>query len=123
MPSKKTDIQLYADECFPLTTILYLRSLGFSIKHASELNFLNKSDLSHLRKAKKINKTLITLDRDFLGYTAERVKGSMGVIVISVGSNAPRHVNLVCKKQLNKLTKHLVKNSLILVTNDKITKN
>lgn len=123
MPSKKTDIQLYADECFPLTTILYLRSLGFSIKHASELNFLNKSDLSHLRKAKKLKKTLITLDRDFLGYTAERVRGSMGVIVISVGSNAPRHVNLVCKKQLNKLTKHLVKNSLILVTNDKITKN
>lgn len=123
MPSKKSDLQLYADECFPLTTVLYLRSLGYSIKHASEYNFINRSDLSHLKFAKKENKTLITLDRDFLGYTKARVGQTLGVIVISTGSNAPKHINLICRKQLQKITKNYVSNSLVLITNKKITKS
>jgi len=122
MPSKKSDLQLYADECFPLTTVLYLRSLGYSIKHASELNFLNRSDSSHLRYAKKLRRTLITLDRDFLGYTQMKAKNSNGVIVIKTGSNAPKHVNLICKKQLSKVTRNFANGSLILITNDKISR-
>jgi len=121
MPSK-SDLQLYADECFPFTTVLYLRSNGVSIKHASEFHFLGKSDLQHLKNAQKNNKTLITLDRDFLGYTTARVANSYGVIVIQAGSNAPKHVNMICSKQLKKLTKHYIKDSLILITIDKITK-
>ena len=122
MPSKKSDLQLYADECFPLTTVIYLRSLGFSIKHASEYNFLNRSDDSHLKRAKKLKRTLITLDRDFLGYTKEKSKDTDGIIVITTGSNDPKHVNLICSKQINKITKKYAKSSLVLVTNDKITK-
>lgn len=121
MPSKP-DLQLYADECFPLTTVVYLRSLGFSIKHASEFNFLGKSDLQHLKNAQRHEKTLITLDRDFLGYTQSRVSNTCGVIIIQAGAIAPKHVNLICRKQLKRLTKHSIKNSLTLVTIDKITK-
>lgn len=122
MPSKKSNFQLYADECFPLTTAIYLRSLGYSIKHASELNFLNKSDSAHLKFAKKLKKTLITLDRDFLGYTVIKAEQSMGILVISTGSNAPRHINLICGKQLKKLTKNYVNGSLVLITNEKISR-
>src|SRR3990167_3858179 len=102
MPSKKSDIQLYADECFPLTTVLYLRSVGYSIKHASEYNFLNKSDIAHLKFARNKEKVLITLDRDFLGYTTARAERTKGIIVVTTGSNAPKHINRICKKQLPK---------------------
>ena len=123
MPSKKSDLQLYADECFPFTTVIFLRSLGYSIKHASEYNFLNKSDLLHLKLAKKYKKTLITLDRDFLAYTEARARETAGIIVITTGSNAPKHVNQICKKQLSKISKNSIENSLALVSMDKITKN
>lgn len=122
MPSKKSDLQLYADECFPLTTVLYLRSLGYSIKHAVEYNFLNKSDGLHLKFAKKNHKTIITLDRDFIGYTKVKSVDTSGIIVITTGSNAPKHINMICKKQLKKLTKHAVKASLTLITIDTIAK-
>jgi len=123
MPSKKSDLQLYADECFPLTTVIFLRSLGYSIKHSSEYNFLNKTDPQHLKLARKESKTLITLDRDFLGYTTIKAQNTGGIIVISAGSNSPKHINLICKKQLSKIKKNFANNSLILVTIDKITKN
>lgn len=123
MPSKKSDLQLYADECFPLTTVIFLRSLGYSIKHASEYNFLNRSDIAHLKFAKNKKQTLISLDRDFLGYTKARAKDTMGIIVISSGSNAPKHINRICQKQLSKIKKNYVESSLILITLDKITKN
>lgn len=123
MPSKKSGIQFYADECFPLTTVIYLRSAGYSIKHSSEYNFLNKSDIAHLKFAKSKEKILITLDRDFLGYTTERAKGTKGIVVITSGSNAPKHINGICKKQLPKIKRRFVANSVILISNDKITKN
>lgn len=122
MPSKKSNLQLYADECFPLTTVIFLRSLGYSIKHASEYNFLNKSDSSHLKFAKKESKTLITLDRDFLGYTPTKASNTGGIIVISSGSNSPKHINFICRKQLSKIKKDYANNSLMLITIDKITK-
>ncbi|OIP57228.1 MAG: hypothetical protein COX79_02645 [Candidatus Levybacteria bacterium CG_4_10_14_0_2_um_filter_36_16] len=122
MPSKKSDLQIYADECFPFTTVLYLRSLGYSIRHALEYNFLNKPDISHLKHAKKLGKTLITLDRDFLGYTTARAEGTKGIVVITVGSNAPKHINSICKKQLPKIKRSVIANSVILISNDKITK-
>lgn len=120
MPSKKSDLQIYADECFPFTTVIYLRSLGYSIKHASEYNFLNKPDILHLRYAKKLGKTLITLDRDFLGYTAKQAINTHGILVVKAGSNYPSHINLICMKQLKKLTRHSTKSKLISITVDKV---
>lgn len=122
MPPKKSDIQLYADECFPLTTVLYLRSLGYSIKHAAEYHMLNKTDPQHFKFAKHQKRTLITLDRDFLSYTEKLAKNSNGIIVITTGSNTPKHINLICKKQMPKITKKTAVGKLLLITNDTITK-
>jgi len=56
MPSKKSQIKLYADECFPVTSATFLRSLGYSIVHAFDLKLLQKSDLRHLKEGKKLKK-------------------------------------------------------------------
>lgn len=44
MPSKKSRLQLYADECFPVTSVTYLKSLGYSIIHAYDRKLIGKSD-------------------------------------------------------------------------------
>jgi len=61
-------------------------------------------------------------DRDFLSYTKDNASQTQGIIVISAGSNVPKHINLICKKQLRKLKHALAKHSLLLITNTKITR-
>ncbi len=43
MSSKKSHIQLYADECFPVTSVTHLKSKGFSIIHAYDKKLFTKS--------------------------------------------------------------------------------
>lgn len=57
MPSKKPKLQFYADECFPVPVVTYLKSLGYSIIHAYDKNFIQKSDRFHLTISK------VTMDK------------------------------------------------------------
>ena len=122
MPSKKSHIPLYADECFPVPVTTYLKSLGYSIIHAYDQNFIQKSDYFHLFTSKKLKRVLITLDRDFLYYNQVNLDSHPGVIVISSGSATPPHINKICEKLLKNITKNFIKNSLIKATINKITK-
>ena len=122
MPSKKPRIKLYADECFPVTSSLYLKSKGISIIHAYDLNLIRKSDKFHLEKSKKLYRILITLDRDFISYGKQNLKGYSGVIIISVGSATSPSVNKVLDKVLNKITTDYIKGSLVKITASKIIK-
>ena len=122
MPSKKSRIQLYADECFPIPTVTYLRSFGYSITHAFDKNYIQKSDRFHLLVSKKLNRILITLDRDFIYYKQTSLRDYPGVIVISVGSVTPLNINKVCRKLFKNISRDLAKGSLIKVTIDKLIK-
>lgn len=122
MPSKKSHIRLYADECFPITSVTYLRSLGYSVIHAFDLKLTQKSDLTHLKISKKINRILITLDRDFLYYKKANLNQHPGVVVISLSAVTPNNVNKICKKILKNLNSDLAKDSIIKCTNSKIIK-
>lgn len=122
MPSKKLRLQFYADECFPLTSVTYLRSLGYSIIHAFDLKFIQKSDRFHLKESKKLNRILITLDRDFLYYTQVNIDDHPGIIVLSLSSMTPENVNSVCLKLLKQITPDIVKHSLIKVSKTKLIK-
>lgn len=122
MPSKKSQIKLYADECFPVTSVTFFRSLGYSIIHAFDLKLLRKSDLTHLKESKKLKRILITLDRDFLYYTEANLSSHPGVIVISLGTMTPDNVNKLCKKLLKHLSSDITKDSIIRCTNNKFIK-
>ena len=122
MPSKKSNLQLYADECFPIPSAIYLRSLGYSIMHAFDYNYVQRSDLFHLKKSKQLKRTLITLDRDFLYYEQIDLRNHEGVIVISTSSTTPQNINSVCNKALKNIRNEFVKDALIKITRDKITK-
>ncbi|MBI2020414.1 DUF5615 family PIN-like protein [Candidatus Daviesbacteria bacterium] len=122
MPSKKSKLQLYADECFPVPAVTYLKSLGYSIIHSYDKNFIQKSDQFHLLTSKKLGRILITLDRDFNDYETADLKGYPGVIIISAGSTTPLHIIKVCKKVLKFISQDLAKESLIKVTIDKLIK-
>ncbi|HVZ58131.1 MAG TPA: DUF5615 family PIN-like protein [Patescibacteria group bacterium] len=122
MPSKKSHIQLYADECFPIDSVLYLKTQGYSVIHAFDKKLTKVSDRSHLKVARKLNRVLITLDRDFMYYEQATLQDSPGVIIISTGSAVPKSINQVCKKFLKSISVDYIKESTIKVTRDKIIK-
>lgn len=122
MPSKKSRLQFYADECFPMPSVTYLRSLDYSIIHAFDKNYIQKSDHFHLLASKRLNRILITLDRDFILYEQTFLRDYPGVIVISVGSATPLSINKVCRKLVKNISRDLVKDSLIKITIDKLIK-
>ena len=122
MRSKKPKLPLYADECFPVPAVTYLKSLGYSIIHAYDKNFIQKSDHFHLLNSKKLDRVLISLDRDFNSYETTDLKGYPGVIIISVGSTTPLHIIKVCRKILRFISHDLVKESLVKVTIDRLVK-
>lgn len=121
MPSRKIRLQLYADECFPVPTVVYLRSKGVSIVHASSFNYLNKSDKFHLKVSKNLGKILITLDRDFT-FNWKDVKSHPGVILISTGSRGYQAINDICYKGLTRITLNFTKDSLLRITKTKVIK-
>ena len=53
MPSKKSHIRQYADECFPVPSTTFLKALGYSVIHAYDKNLVQKDDRVHLSEAKK----------------------------------------------------------------------
>jgi len=69
---------LYADENIRYGIVLALRLQGVNIKHATEVNLINKDDHAHFQYAKKANRWLLTTDRDFLDnkkFPFEQIKG------------------------------------------------
>lgn len=122
MPSKKSHLKLYADECFPITSVTFLKSLGYSVIHAFDLKLVKKPDLVHLRTSKRLGKVLITLDRDFIYYEQVNLNQHPGVIIISVSSAIPSNINNLCKKALKIINMNFAKDSLIKVTNSKLVK-
>ena len=122
MSSKKLRIHLYADECFPVPSVIYLKSLGYSITHAYDKNYINKPDAFHFNVSKKLERILITLDRDFLGYENISLKDHPGIIVISAGSTTPPVINNTCRKLFRYIGADYCKASLVRATANKIIK-
>ena len=121
MPSKKIRLRLYADENFPVSSATFLKSIGVSLVHAFDLKLVNKGDKTHINKAKKLQRTIITIDRDFLYYSAITTRDSFGAIVISTGNATPDHINLICQKTLHKISEDSIKGAFAKVTIEKIT--
>ncbi|MFH1535622.1 MAG: DUF5615 family PIN-like protein [Patescibacteria group bacterium] len=122
MPSKKVRLRLYADENFPLGSVKYLKSIGISIIHAYSKNYIQKSDLFHLKVSKALSRILITRDRDF-NYNWGTLKNHPGVILISPGSQTSDAVNKICNKVFKKITVNFVAESLVRTTTNKIWRN
>ena len=122
MPSKKPHIKLYADEMFPIPSVTYLKSKGYSVTHAYDKKFIHKEDREHLKLSKKLGMVLITIDRDYLYYNQVNLEKHPGVIVISLSSVTPPNVNKICEKLLKVVNDDNLKNSLTRVTMTKIIK-
>lgn len=120
--SSKNQIQLYADECFPIPSVTYLKSLGYSVIHAFDKKNIGKKDSFHLSESKRLKRVLITLDRDFLYYPDADLKAHPGVIVISATSVTFPMINKVCNKALKYISDKYVRHSILTVTFDRITK-
>lgn len=122
MSSKKPRLQLYADECIPVPTVTHLKGKGISIIHAYDKNHLQKIDQFHLRYSKNIGRVLLSLDRDFQKFKDTSLTDHPGIILISVGNVAYKHINDVLDKILKHLSEDSVKGFLIRATINKIVR-
>lgn len=75
-------IKLYADENIRYAIVLALRLQGINVKHASEVNLLNKDDQDHFQYAKRTNRWLLTSDRDFLNHNIFPFEQIKGIIIV-----------------------------------------
>ena len=75
-------IKLYADENIRYALVLVLRSQGINIKHASEVNLLNKDDQRQFQYAKKTNRWLLISDKDFLNHNIFPFEQLKGIIIV-----------------------------------------
>ncbi|HSW48460.1 MAG TPA: DUF5615 family PIN-like protein [Candidatus Saccharimonadales bacterium] len=120
MPSKKSRLHIYADECIPVTSIINLKQKGVSAIHAYDINFIQKPDKIHLKKSKELNRILLSFDRDFKQFKHFPLLNHPGVILLSTGDTTPEHVNKILDKVLKHITVLFMRNSLVIVTMNKI---
>src|SRR5436305_1905862 len=122
MPSKKSRLRLYADENIPIPCITYLKAKGISIVHAFDYNLIAISDAEHLRKSKQLNRTLVSLDKDVKKFTDIVIDNHPGIILLSTGDITPPHLNKLFDKVVKHTSPSFVKNSIVRVTVNTITK-
>jgi len=117
---KSTPHLYYADEDFPVSSITHLRSKGFSIIHVYDRGNTGKKDLEQLKISKKLNRVLVTLDKDFWQEGRFNLFGHPGVIVLRTASSTPPVVNKIAEKVLKRVERIKLKESVLYASTDKI---
>ena len=123
MPSKKSKLRLYFDECIPVQSATYLKTKGISVQHAYDLKLIQKPDQLHLNESKKLNRVLISLDKDVKRFNSVTVSDHPGVILLSTGDITPAHINKLLDKLLKHVSPDFAKDSKIKFSLDKIIRN
>jgi predicted nuclease of predicted toxin-antitoxin system len=77
--------RLYADANVPAGLVSFMRvTLGWDVLFVLEHPDLRRArDIEHFRLARRLRRTLVTLDRDYLDDRAFPVEETAGVLVIS----------------------------------------
>ncbi len=122
MSAKKPNLTLYADECIPIPTVTYLKTIGISIRHALDEDYLGKSDELQFKRAKKLKRVFLSLDRDFRKLKDVDMSEHPGAILITTGNNTPNHINKIIEKFIRFSSIDMVRHSVIRITIDKYTK-
>ncbi len=120
MPFKKHRISFYADENIPIPSVTYLRKKGINIRHVYDEDLVGKEDHYQFNHSKKLNRVLLSLDKDFKKFDGISLKSHPGVILITVGNAVPENINRVLYKILVNISEDYVVNSLIRVTMSKM---
>ena len=84
--------RVYADANVPAGVVAFMRqSLGWDVLFVVEHDDLRRAhDIEHYRLARQLNRTLITMDRDYLNDRAFPPQETAGLVVMS----APNHRGL-----------------------------
>lgn len=122
MPSKKSKVNLYADENIPVQVVSHLKSRGISIVHCFDYHYVNKKDELHFKKSKSLKKILLSLDKDFRKYKDFPIKNHPGIILITAGNTTYDHLNKILDKVLRFISEDIVKHAILRATIDKIVK-
>ena len=124
--TKKRDLKFYGDENVPLPSIKFLRSKGFSAKHAKDFGLVGKriSDKKHVRKSKELGYILVSLDFDFKRWLQEgrNLKDHPGILVLTGTFPTPEEINALLLKTIPNITTTMLKESILIASKDQVKK-
>lgn len=111
----------YADECFPVPSVSYLKSKSFSIVHTGDMGYINISDLEQLKVSKKLGRVLVTLDKkDFQQRKKHNLSRHPGVIVLRASSLTYPNINKLAEKVLKRVHRIKLEEALLHASTTKI---
>lgn len=114
MPTKVCKTHFYADECIPLPVVTSLKISGINIIHVYDKDFVSKSDDFHFKQSKKLERVLITLDKDYYKYTKFQLNNHPGILLLHVGTVTPKSIERLLRKILKYLTPNFMNESRVV---------
>ncbi|MFZ5631941.1 MAG: DUF5615 family PIN-like protein [Bacillota bacterium] len=84
IPTNAKKLRLFADQNIPMPIILDLRSSGLLIDSVVEAGFLHHPDENIYKQAKKRNRILLTMDRDFWSDEKHSLQQTRGIIFLDI---------------------------------------
>lgn len=111
-------MKFLADECRNLSTVDYLRELGYDVKYIQEID-PGTSDSEVLQKAFREQRILLTTDKDFGNLVFRLMKPAYGIILLRFESTEQEQRRKKIHKLMSEHTSKL-KGSFIVLDSSKI---
>ena len=112
-------MRFLCDENITRKIVQLLRAKGHDVVTILDLNLGVVKNSLLLLKAKELDRILVTFDADFLTYDH---KYSPGILVIRITPNTDKYVLPAIEKLLPKIEETQLKNHLLIISKDTITK-
>jgi predicted nuclease of predicted toxin-antitoxin system len=104
-----------ADENIARSTVVLLRSLGHNVKDAKEEKWFGFPDERLARIAKRQNRIILTLDKDFGNILVFPPRQSQGILLISIREPVPSRVNATLQTFLKGKSDRFFKKKLVIL--------
>ncbi|MFH1245314.1 MAG: DUF5615 family PIN-like protein [Candidatus Omnitrophota bacterium] len=117
--NKAGKVKFAADECVGVSTITFLRNLGYSVISAKENHLGGKPDFEILKWAIKEERIIITEDLDFGNILLYPPKLHHGIILLRFRHALEDKIHTTLEKLLNELSPKDFKETLIIVDAEK----
>lgn len=124
MSPKHVRLSLYLDENFPAPAGMFLKKQRHSVSFTSKID-KGCSDEAQIKIATKLNKVLISLDKDF--KVNKELKGLIskgpGIVLISYSQTDSGNIKKIIDKQMDAISPVEIKGKVCRISIDKISIN
>ena len=112
-------IRFLADMGVSLTTVGFLKDLGYDTVHVRNEGLQKASDKLIVEKAQNDSRVILTFDLDFGSILATSSDYTPSVIIFRLDNCTPANVNYLLSTILPLVQDHIIKGAIILIEQDR----